>query len=310
MHFLYFERILGDAQPAFFSGFKDVFSKAGEKDSAFVLYFCRGGVLVFSFASTLSFVEFFTNSETYKSIFWNCVFLNFMHSTLPGCFGENLAAVNGTLWTIKIELTFYVLLPALIWLLKKLKNFRQVNAALLVLYALSVLYAFLMQRYAAALHLPHQLANQFPAFVCCFVSGMFCLFNWEWILQKLNLLILPCVVLFVLHYFAETEFLMSTVLAVICVFFAMKFTFLSSVAGKTDYSYPLYLFHFPLIQLMAHFRFYDSSFPLAFFLTFAGTFLISVFATKLLNERSVSAGRGGEALPKRSVGMSVSEPQT
>ncbi len=221
-----------------------------------------------------------------------------MHPSLPGCFDGKLVAVNGALWTIKIEIAFYVLLPLLIWFLKKLKSLFQVNVTLFVLYVLSVLYTFLMQKYADVLHLPQQLANQFPAFVSCFVSGMFCLFNWNWILQKLNILIFPSVVIFALHYVIKTEFLMPAVLCVISIFFAMRLSFLSSIAGKTDYSYPLYLFHFPLIQLMAHFGFYENCFPLAFFLTFAGAFLISVFATKILIVKSVRDCSTCEAVPK------------
>lgn len=140
-----------------------------------------------------------------------------MHPSLPGCFAENLVAVNGALWTIKIEIAFYLLLPVLIWFLKKLKSLLQVNLTLLVLYVLSVLYTFLLQKYAEVFHFPSQLANQFPAFT-----------------------------------------------------------------SKTDFSYPLYLFHFPLIQLMAHFGFYKNCFPLAFFLTFPGVYLASVIALNVV----------------------------
>lgn len=206
-----------------------------------------------------------------------------MQPTLPGCFGDKFVAVNGALWTIKIEIAFYILLPILMSCLKKLKSLLQVNVTLFVLYILSVLYTFAMQKYASVFHLPSQFANQFPAFVSCFVCGIFCLFNWEWILQKLNLLIFPSVLLFVLHYITKTEFLMPASLGIICIFFAMRLSFLSSIIGETDFSYPLYLFHFPLIQLMVQFDFFLNSFQLGFFLTFAGTFLISVFAMKLIS---------------------------
>lgn len=242
-----------------------------------------GGLLAFACASKLSLKEFFLNAETWKYLFWNCIFLNFMQPTLPGCFGDKFVAVNGALWTIKIEIAFYILLPILMSCLKKLKSLLQVNVTLFVLYILSVLYTFAMQKYASVFHLPSQFANQFPAFVSCFVCGIFCLFNWEWILQKLNLLIFPSVLLFVLHYITKTEFLMPASLGIICIFFAMRLSFLSSIIGETDFSYPLYLFHFPLIQLMVQFDFFLNSFQLGFFLTFAGTFLISVFAMKLIS---------------------------
>lgn len=256
-----------------------------------------GGVLIFAFASELSFKEFFLNIETWKYLFWNSIFLNFMHPSLPGCFSDNLVAVNGALWTIKIEITFYVLLPFLMKLLKKLKSLFQVNITLLVLYILSVFYTFILQKYHNTWNLPKQLVNQFPAFVSCFVSGMFLVFNWEWILKKLNLLIIPSVLIFVLHYVTKTEFLMPIVLSLISIFFAIRFSVLNFIEIKTDFSYPLYLFHFPLIQLMTHFNFYKNCFPLAFFLTFAGSFLISIIAMKIIDFfNCVSVDRGESSI--------------
>ena len=244
-----------------------------------------GGLLAFAFASELPLKEFFCNPETWKYLFWNGIFLNFMHPTLPGCFGDKFVAVNGALWTIKIEIAFYIFLPLLIWVLKELKSLKHVNLFLLFLYVLSVLYTFLFQRYANFLHFPKQLGNQFPAFVSCFVCGILCLFNLEWIIKKLNLLIVPSIFVFALHYVSKTEVLMPLSLCVICMFFAFRFTALSSIGEKKDYSYPMYLFHFPLIQLMTYFDFYKNCFPLAVVLTFAGTFFISYIVEEFFGFR-------------------------
>ncbi len=206
-----------------------------------------------------------------------------MHPTLPGCFDGKFVAVNGALWTIKIEIAFYIVLPILIYFFKKMKSLKQLNISLIVLYVLSILYTFILGRYASPLHLPKQLANQFPAFVSCFASGMFLFFNWNWILKKINLLVVPAVAIFALHYIFKTEFLMPFALSLICVFFSVKFTFFSSIGSKKDYSYPLCLFHFPLIQLMSHFNFYAECFPLAVFLTFSGAYFVSVLAVKAVD---------------------------
>lgn len=270
-----------------------------------------GGLVAFAFASELPLKEFFINSETWKYIFWNCIFLNFMHPTLPGCFDEKFVAVNGALWTIKIEFAFYIVLPIFICFFKKMKSLKQLNASLAVLYIFSVLYTFILGRYANALHLPKQLANQFPAFVSCFASGMFLFFNWNWILKKLNLLIVPSVAIFALHYVFKTEFLMPFALSLICVFFSVRFTFFSLIGSKKDYSYPLYLFHFPLIQLMAHFNIYTECFPLAVFLTFAGTYFISVLAVKAVDTLTL-AGAAKPLLSERRerCNGAVAEPRT
>lgn len=103
--------------------------------------------------------------------------------------------------------------------------------------------------------------------------------------------------IFILHYVTKTEFLMPIVLSLISIFFAIRLSILNFIEVKTDFSYPLYLFHFPLIQLMTHFDFYKTCFPLAFFLTFAGSFLISIIAMKIIDIFVyVSADRGKSAI--------------
>ncbi len=77
--------------------------------------------VLLSFFSSLSFKEYFSDSGFYKYLLANVLTLNFVHPTLPGVF-ENMAlngSVNGSLWTIKVELGFYIVLPFLIWILKK-----------------------------------------------------------------------------------------------------------------------------------------------------------------------------------------------
>lgn len=92
----------------------------------FPLYFT---VVIFSaiflvFFSRFSAKEYFSNTGFYEYLIANLSTLNFIHPTLPGVF-EGLAlggSVNGSLWTIKIELGFYILLPFVIYIMQQISK--------------------------------------------------------------------------------------------------------------------------------------------------------------------------------------------
>ena len=206
-----------------------------------------GFSLVCCYFSELSIKEYF-GLEYFKYLFWNCIFMNFMHPDLPGCF--NGAAVNGALWTIKIEIGFYIVLPLIIFIWKKIKSNKGKNIFFLALYVLSVLYTFILKRYAAQWHLPSQLERQLPGFISFFVSGMFIFLNWNLFLKIKNFLIVPSVIVFVVRYFTNTEILFPAAFAIIIVWAALFFKNLKTIGNYIDFSWGLYLFHFPLMQII------------------------------------------------------------
>lgn len=141
------------------------------------------------FFSKLSAKNYFTNIDFYRYLIANLSTLNFIHPTLPGVF-EGLAlggSVNGSLWTIKVELGFYVILPFIIYLTNKVSRNHGMGYGSIVLcifYVLSVMYEVFMPIITKKSFLPSSLDNQLPAYVSYSVSGMLVVENWELLFKK------------------------------------------------------------------------------------------------------------------------------
>mgnify|MGYP004604791975 CR=1 FL=1 len=86
-----------------------------------VVFACAVGLSAFS---VLPLREYFCGGVFYKYLASNILSLNFIQPNLPGVF-EGLAlngSVNGSLWTIKIEVGFYILLPFIVFAVNKLRE--------------------------------------------------------------------------------------------------------------------------------------------------------------------------------------------
>ena len=105
----------------------------------------------------------------------NLAFLNFFEPTLPGLFeGHRNPAVNGALWTLKIEVMFYAALPVIWWFIRK------PGALCKLAWVAMFVGAEIWRQYF--LHLDHplsaQLGRQLPGQMGYFAMGM--LMNQKW----------------------------------------------------------------------------------------------------------------------------------
>jgi peptidoglycan/LPS O-acetylase OafA/YrhL len=191
--------------------------------------------------SSLPLRAFVASPSTWKYVGASLCFANFLHPTLPGLFEGNpvMPSVNGSLWTIKIEVMFYLIVPVIVWLCRKTGKWQTLSGIFLA----SVIYCFVVER----LHHP-RLALQLPGQLCFFMVGAFAYYyfdllkkhgNWMWIISITSYLIasLSGWILFRA---------VGVSLGVVCVGFLLPS--LGQAAKHGDFSYGTYVFHFPVIQ--------------------------------------------------------------
>ena len=123
----------------------------------------------------------------------NLLFLNFRHPDLPGVFQQNpLAAVNGALWTIKLEVAFYMLVPLLVYLLRR--RARPIFMALI--YLASHAYTYYFAHRALVTGNPHdvEFARQLPGQLCYFMTGTALYYYFDMV-RKYQRVLLPLALL-------------------------------------------------------------------------------------------------------------------
>lgn len=204
-----------------------------------------------------------------KYFICNILFLNFLDPVIPGAFEDlKYHVVNGSLWTIKIEVLFYIFLP---FIYRAFKKFRL--KALLVLYFLSAFSSVIFRSS------PH-FSDQLPVQMRFFVIGMILYFyGYKMKAVFLRSLLIPCI-LFLANCFLEEQLLYEAFVSpVIIGFIVYSVGFYKSIFKvKYDVSYSTYLIHFPLIQFLLFFGCYFHNFYF-----FLGTILVAVSALSLLS---------------------------
>lgn len=210
------------------------------------------------FISSLSPAEYFS-SQWIRYLTSNLLFSNFIQPTLPGVFADNVSsAVNGSLWTIKIELMCYVALPVLIYLCRKVKINPFIFFGGVIL--LSIVYTFVCDMmYSNTGDDKYTIyARQIGGQLAYFVLGMMLYELMELvILHKRKLFVIGIIGIIVAYMIPDTAFFVKP--------FAIAFIIIpATFMGRWGYwiksidiSYEFYLVHFPVIQIFIHYKVID-----------------------------------------------------
>lgn len=198
-------------------------------------------------ASTSGIGDYFTFAWV-KYVLANLAFLNFVQPTLPGVFEDNrMAAVNGALWTLKIEVMFYLSVPVFVYLFRKFSRL----PVLLLMYFMSVAYAALMTslagRTGSAFYL--ELGRQLPGQLSYFMAGAFFYYYLPVFERWAGWILAAAIAVLAGNSFLPMAVLEPVALAAVVVFFGL-FLYAGNFGKHGDFSYGVYILHFPIIQLL------------------------------------------------------------
>lgn len=239
----------------------------------------------FFVVSFFSFLLFFFSNVTVKEYFsieWvkyltsNLLFANFLQPCVNYVFASNRhCAVNGALWTIKVEIMFYAFVPILFYLIKNRTNTIK-NLILIGIYGLSIFYFDYVVRLER-----YELARQFPGVLCYFISGIFLFVNIDFFKKKITYL-LPIAIVVI---YIEKQILVQNIITPfalgICIFwFAFSNIPLTNFAKYGDFSYGIYLVHFPIIQIFIQENLFEKY---SYYALFLCIILILLFSVLLWN---------------------------
>lgn len=210
-----------------------------------------------SLLTTHSYSNYFFNDELFRYILANLVFLNFLQPDLPGVFSDNeLSAVNGALWTLKIEVMFYFSVPIFIWFSRRIG----LKPTLLGIYLLSFFYSFSMQLLANKYGgIFSELQRQLPGQLMFFIAGGSLYYFLESFKKSSERFLLIAFCFLCIDYYFDIDILYPAALAIIVIYFGVIFKFIGNFGRFGDFSYGIYILHFPIIQTFVSYEIFTNS---------------------------------------------------
>ena len=233
---------------------------------------------------TLFFIGFSDGNsfEIIKYFIVNIFFLNFLAPTVGTIFsGLEVNAINGSLWTLKNEVAFYVIVPLIFILYKRFGII-----LLLTMYILSVIYMFTVDYMGI-----EKLLVQFPAQLRLFTIGIICYviftkFNKNNIYLAVLISFLLVVLFKDIIYFKYMIYPMCIgVFVIFCAYFVKH------IEVDFDFSYSFYILHFPVIQLALYFGINPANPIISFFTLFIVILILSYLSEKYIEKKFIKIGK-------------------
>lgn len=221
--------------------------------------------------TTLSPAAYFGSSEWFRYLGTNLLFLNFLQPSLPGVFtGSVEPIVNGPLWTIKVEVMFYMTVP-LLALLRRRINFLVLMTGIYVVSVIWHEYFFYLY-HDTGRDVFDVLRRQLPGQMSFFVAGGLAYYYLDAFRKRAHLLAAVSLVVVIAHL--KLGYLMPLfpmALAIVVIYAAEIVPCLGNAGRFGDLSYGTYVLHYPVLQIVAQLALFGT--PRT---SFAGGFAIAL----------------------------------
>lgn len=233
---------------------------------------------------TLFFIGFSDGNsfEIIKYFIVNIFFLNFLAPTVGTIFsGLEVNAINGSLWTLKNEVAFYVIVPLIFMLYKRFGII-----FLLIMYILSVIYMFTVDYMGI-----EKLLVQFPAQLRLFTIGIICYVIFTKF-NKNNIYLAVAISFFLILFFKDLMYFKYMIYPIcIGVFVIFCAYFIKHIKVNFDFSYSFYILHFPVIQLALYFGINPTNPIISFLTLFIVILILSYLSEKYIEKKFIKIGK-------------------
>lgn len=220
----------------------------------FVVVFC----VIFGYLFSTYSLNNYWSFDLLKYTLANLLFLGFLSPNLPGVFESNqLQAVNGALWTLKIEVMFYLFVPLAVMAFRRFNRF----SVILTIYVISVLYSFVLLSMAAesGAAVYKELQRQLPGQLAFFMAGAAGYYYYAYLTKYASSAVMLAMFAFVFQSSLPWIAIEPVALAILVVYFACVFPHFGNFGKYGDFSYGVYIAHFPVLQGLVSFGLFKYS---------------------------------------------------
>lgn len=179
----------------------------------------------------------------------NLTTLNFIKPDVTGIFADNpLAAINGALWSIKVELMFYASVPLLYFVAKR-SSFAAISAVLILL-GTAWWPALEWAAASSGVAVPLAFKFQLPGQIHYFALGIALFARSRGEISTEMAIGLTAWAILLLLVFGATREAVHALVLVALIGGLSRLPQAKDLFGHQDLSYGIYLCHFPIIQLL------------------------------------------------------------